>query len=319
MFMSKSTDSSRNNQKLLSIVIPTYNRSKYIEGKLEWIERISDHLGEIVEYYIIDNASTDNTKEVCDMRLKTLSKQLKYIRNDYNIGLVRNCLKGIDKSEAKYVWLIGDDDPIDENCIDKVVAILQSHPDLDILHLNHRCINGLDNSIIHESFYQAENFISNSNNTSKLEKLILKSGTGGFMFITANIINRQKANEFISKTPLSNNFGVAYPLLLNLSVAGKGKCYFFSEVVLSSIYHTGSWLNEYDSVIYDYIPNIIFQLKNHGFSKAFIKNLLAHQPKVQLNKRLLFKSLVRLNFSYLFSYLRRNLNYFSLRCKLVSL
>lgn len=65
------------NEKLLTIAIPTYNGAKTIANMLEILLPQCD---ERVEILISDNASTDNTKLIID----------KYIEKYENIRYVRN-------------------------------------------------------------------------------------------------------------------------------------------------------------------------------------------------------------------------------------
>mgnify|MGYP002623957689 CR=1 FL=1 len=69
---------------LVSICIPTYNRSEYLLHSLKSLsEQIAKHDGE-VEVVISDNASTDDTKEVCENFCKR-NKFFHYYRNDINV------------------------------------------------------------------------------------------------------------------------------------------------------------------------------------------------------------------------------------------
>jgi abequosyltransferase len=74
------------NNFLLSICIPTYNRAEYLEITLNSIVSqkvfVENHIVEIV---VSDNCSTDNTKEVVDIFVKTFGNKVRYYRNNENI------------------------------------------------------------------------------------------------------------------------------------------------------------------------------------------------------------------------------------------
>lgn len=72
------------NSPLVSICIPTYNRAEILKNSLETLLCQKEFLNGKVEVVISDNASTDNTEEVCREFLSKY-KGLKYYRNETNI------------------------------------------------------------------------------------------------------------------------------------------------------------------------------------------------------------------------------------------
>lgn len=69
---------------LLSICIPTYNRSKYLKNSLDSIVKQNEFLNGAVEIVISDNASTDDTKEIVESYQKVY-KNIYYSRNEENV------------------------------------------------------------------------------------------------------------------------------------------------------------------------------------------------------------------------------------------
>lgn len=67
-----------------SIVIPTYNRCSYLEKTLDSIISQQEFLNGDVEIVISDNASTDNTFDICQHYVSDYSNIL-YFRNEKNI------------------------------------------------------------------------------------------------------------------------------------------------------------------------------------------------------------------------------------------
>ena len=72
------------NYPLVSICIPTYNRAAILRNSLETLLCQPEFLSKKVEIVISDNASTDNTKEVCES-LVSEYENFKYFRNEENI------------------------------------------------------------------------------------------------------------------------------------------------------------------------------------------------------------------------------------------
>lgn len=92
---------------LISIILPTYNRSNYIIRMIDSILRQDYPNFEIV---IFDDCSTDNTE---DMIRKMYSKdnRIRYIKREENLGSLTNTADAILNFEfGEWVILIGDDD-----------------------------------------------------------------------------------------------------------------------------------------------------------------------------------------------------------------
>jgi len=115
----------------LSICIPTFNRLSYLKELLPAVLSQADGIGGgDVEVLVSNNCSTDGTAAY----LESLSSpSLRFWTNETNIGGDRNFLKCICEAKGEYVWLVGDDDLIDQDGIVKVRGVLLSEsPDLVI-------------------------------------------------------------------------------------------------------------------------------------------------------------------------------------------
>ncbi len=107
---------------LLTIAIPTYNRSGFLRQLL-------DSLGEQVrneprvEVIVSDNASTDDTASLIDERQR-LGFRMTYLRNAQNVGPDANFLQCFESASGKYVWIIGDDDALLPGSVEHVLEYL---------------------------------------------------------------------------------------------------------------------------------------------------------------------------------------------------
>lgn len=90
----------------LSICIPTFNRSGFLENTLSALLPLLDGDEQIV---ISDNASTDGTTELVK-RFCDRFPNITYHRQEENIGASRNYLKVVELAEGEYCWLFGSDD-----------------------------------------------------------------------------------------------------------------------------------------------------------------------------------------------------------------
>jgi abequosyltransferase len=128
---------------LLTIAIPTYNRSRCLALLLA---RLVQELGtlENVHLLISNNASTDDTSQVIDQYANRFPS-ITVLTNVTNLGADFNIAQCYNNVKGKYAWIFGDDDLPIPGAISAVLAILQSESP-DILYLRPQGIDGpLDN------------------------------------------------------------------------------------------------------------------------------------------------------------------------------
>lgn len=97
----------------ISVIIPTYNRAKYLTKCLDSIfcQTLRD-----IEVILVDDGSTDNTEGIVR---KYYDKRLKYYkRTNHGIGSSRNF--GIDNAIGDYICFVDSDDYISSDCLEKM-------------------------------------------------------------------------------------------------------------------------------------------------------------------------------------------------------
>jgi abequosyltransferase len=110
----------QNDRPLLTIAVPTYNRSFFLNELLSCLfeQCMPDSR---IEHLVSDNASTDEASAIvagyADRRL-----QIRYLRNISNIGDDVNFVRCFDKARGKYVWPIGDNDFVVPSAVGKIVS-----------------------------------------------------------------------------------------------------------------------------------------------------------------------------------------------------
>ncbi|PAX46954.1 glycosyltransferase family 2 protein, partial [Brunnivagina elsteri] len=97
--------------RLLTIAIPTFNRSVILDKQLEWLNQAIRGFENDCEILISDNCSTDNTPDIIKKWQNNFSNVV-FISNcnTSNIGVMRNITFCLNTAQTKYVWVIGDDD-----------------------------------------------------------------------------------------------------------------------------------------------------------------------------------------------------------------
>lgn len=130
---------------LVSIGIPTYNRSAYIRKSIESV-LIQDYPN--LEIIISDNASTDETEQICE-EYSRQNQQIKYIRQPQNLGSFPNFRVVLQQASGEYFMWLGDDDWIDSNYISQCVQVLQDNPDYALVSGRARYILA-DDSLLYD-------------------------------------------------------------------------------------------------------------------------------------------------------------------------
>ena len=109
----------------VSFVIPCYKLAHLLPECVNSI--LSQTYGDF-EVIIMDDCSPDRTPEVA---LSFHDPRVKHVRNEPNLGHLRNYNKGIELARGKYVWLISADDYLRRPYIlDRYVQLMEKHPEV---------------------------------------------------------------------------------------------------------------------------------------------------------------------------------------------
>src|ERR1700754_3475143 len=112
---------------LLSICIPTYNRASYLQKCLDAIfSQIDDTIRPLIEVYISNNNSPDNTDDIVDSFIEK-GFEIGYHKNEVNIGPDLNIAACFAKAKGKYAWVFSDDDFILPGYLPKIMKLLSEN------------------------------------------------------------------------------------------------------------------------------------------------------------------------------------------------
>ena len=107
---------------LVSIITPAYNRASYLD------ETIQSVLGQDyprIEYIVLDDGSTDNTREI----LQKYTGRIIW-ETHTNMGETRTVNKGFSMAHGDIVAVVNSDDPLLPGAVSTAVAFMQAHPDI---------------------------------------------------------------------------------------------------------------------------------------------------------------------------------------------
>ena len=168
----------------ISVIIPTFNRGKLIANS---IKSVLNQTIKNLEIIIVDDGSTDNTKEVID---KFQDRRIKYIKLDKNQGASNARNIGIKAAKGRYISFQDSDDIFYPNKLEiQLNNIINKKSDLDFCKINvlyNSTYNYLVPSSIREKRFESGDFftelISNGNFISTQSILVKKSFMKEFLF-----------------------------------------------------------------------------------------------------------------------------------------
>lgn len=142
---------------LISVIISTYNQAQFIE---ETIKSILEQTYENFEVILVNNASTDNTKEIVD---KYSGDKFKIYHNKY-CGLSASRNFGASKSSGDFILFIDGDDKISPDFLEKTSKVLEENPEIGFAYTDTQHFSGSNGSWSHPEYnFQnllQQNFIS---------------------------------------------------------------------------------------------------------------------------------------------------------------
>lgn len=248
----------------ISILMTTYNRANYLSLAIDSL--ISQSLKDW-ELIIVDDYSNDGTEEIVNEYLK-LGLNIKYIKNEVNLGIVKSRNLALSLCAGKYVAVLDSDDIWkDENKLQKQVEFLENNSEYVLC--------GSMASLINEEGKDIGEIIYKKKDEDIRKNVLLKN-----QFVHSSVMYRRNVANIVGGYG-EYSVGEDYDLFLKMGL--KGKFFNFSEsFVLYRKHSSGiTWKNRF------------FSAKEH---LKIIKKYKNFYPNFNLA---LIKSYLRIFFAYL--------------------
>lgn len=128
----------------ISVIVPNYNYAHYLP---ERIESILNQTFTDFELILLDDASTDNSREILE-RYSDNEHVSHFIINETNTGSpFRQWMKGIQLARGNYIWIAEADDLSDPNFLESSVRQIKQYHDVAICYVGSRLIDAAGNVI----------------------------------------------------------------------------------------------------------------------------------------------------------------------------
>lgn len=250
------------NQSLVSIVIVTYNSSKFV---IETLESVKSQTWENIELIISDDCSSDNTIELC--RSWIFLNKDRFVRTDIitvpeNTGISANCNRCIKASNSTWIKFIAGDDILLPNCIDDNINFTIQNPDARIVFSQ---INLYQDQFEEKNYIKTTpqdfptNIMDSSLSAQDQHNLLLLSDR---IHYTPSFFTHKQTILEVGGYDESNKLVEDYPMWLKLTKAGIRLNYFHKTTVGYRI-HSRATNNVSDSVLFK--PSIFnsFKIRKH--------------------------------------------------------
>lgn len=137
----------------VTVITPTYNRGELIVNTIESVlaQDFDDYI-----YIILDDGSTDNTREVVKKMIKGRNN-IFYLHHD-NMGEAKTVNRGWNISNSEYFLQVNSDDTIDKTLLSELVFALDERPDCVLAYPDFRIVDQGGN-VLNEVKNEDWNFI----------------------------------------------------------------------------------------------------------------------------------------------------------------
>lgn len=120
-------------EKYVSIVLPTYNRAYSI---LKSIESVLQQTYQYWELLVIDDGSTDNTREIV-AAIVASDARVHYYRQPSNKGVAAARNEGIRQAKYEYIAFQDSDDIWKENKLEKQMKLFEDKPEIGMVYCSY--------------------------------------------------------------------------------------------------------------------------------------------------------------------------------------
>ena len=186
---------------MITVLTPTYNREKLLHRLAESLLLQSSH---DFEWLVVDDGSTDNTKEIIAQYKGKFPFSVRYIYKD-NGGKHTALNTGFDEAEGEWIFVVDSDDWLENDCVSKISLFIdQANNEVGAISILRRFEDG---DIIGDNFpSNLKNYIDRIDQEVKGDKadIFRKSALDGFRFPVF------EGENFMAESPMFIWLGLRY-------------------------------------------------------------------------------------------------------------
>lgn len=244
----------------ISILIPAYNAEKYFEECMESVLNQTSCVN--IEIVIVNNASTDHTKELIDKYTSKVSF-IKPVHLESNVGLFMSRHIAINTASGDYCVFLDSDDLLAPNAVETIHKDIEEKNSPDVILYRHTVFGDVKKSEISVNLLGCDCCIL-CNDIERNKIIYTFCATDSINNIWIKAVKRKKALEFSNYEDYSQ---IKY-----------------GEDKLNSIFYLKN-----SSIAYEPAPLYFYRQRGDSISKTF---QLDRFFQIQLSNKVLFSELV---------------------------
>lgn len=119
---------SKQDNAVISIIIPVYNAERYIA---ECVDSVCNQSYPYIEVILVDDGSTDSSRYICDQYAEN-NKKIKVVhKTNGGVSSARNI--GIETASGDYLMFVDSDDSIEPNAVAILMDVISNANDIDFI------------------------------------------------------------------------------------------------------------------------------------------------------------------------------------------
>ena len=246
----------------VSVCIPTYNRVHYLA---EAIASVQQQTFTDWEVLVCDDGSIDATP---DFMAGLKDNRIRYLRHEQNIGKSNNMISGYQAAQGAYFIKFDDDDRLTPDFLDKTAAILDQHPEIDLVSTDHWVINSESQRELVLTDQNSARWGRTTLPVGTIENLTTRTFDQQSLQIGATLFRKRVLDEVDYMRPNLQNCE-DNDLLVRLALAGK-QAYYLPERLMEYRFHP-----EQQGIgrAIPYLRDKIQYLKLYEFTDSQLENL----------------------------------------------
>jgi glycosyltransferase involved in cell wall biosynthesis len=265
--------------KLVSIIVPCYNQSIYLD---EALQSVLEQTYNDWECIIVDDGSTDNTKQIAANWIEKDNRFIYHYKENQGLCSARNT--GINISKGIYILPLDADDKISKEYIELAVVEFQKNENLKVVYCNARKFGKINSNWILPIFSIQNLAISNMIFCTAIYKKSDWTKIGGY-----DVNMKYGLEDWEFWISLLKNGGD----VLKLNHLG----FFYRTKENSMVTNLN---DEKSQLMYDYISikHVDFFVKNLGSFKILISKINKNEKNLKNTKfiiNLVWKKIFRFN------------------------
>lgn len=195
----------QNSMTKVSIIIPAFNCEKYIQKA---IDSISSQTYSDWEAIIVNDGSTDTTKQICDEWCRRESRS-RVIHQENSGGPSTPRNRAINESNGQYIAFLDPDDIWHNEKLEAQVKIMNENPDLALLFDDSTLIDEHDNII--GSYFNSLEFLEKSTPHTITQSPSLRTTLPSFLYFSSCVYTGIQTSGVMTRRNIVNELDYIFP------------------------------------------------------------------------------------------------------------